>query len=41
MNESDAYAFASAVMAESVVSDVAQEGINAFLEKRPPDFGGR
>jgi enoyl-CoA hydratase/carnithine racemase len=41
MNESDAYAFASAVMAEAVVSDVAQEGINAFLEKRPPDFGGR
>ena len=41
MNESDAYAFASAVMAEAVVSEVAQEGINAFLEKRPPDFGGR
>jgi len=41
MNESDAYTFASAVMAEAVVSDVAQEGINAFLEKRPPDFGGR
>jgi len=41
MNESDAYAFASAVMAEAVVSDVAQEGIHAFLEKRPPDFGGR
>lgn len=41
MNESDAYVFASAVMAEAVVSDVAQEGINAFLEKRPPDFGGR
>lgn len=41
MNESDAYVFASAVMAEAVESDVAQEGINAFLEKRPPDFGGR
>jgi len=41
MNECDAYTFASAVMAEAVVSDVAQEGINAFLEKRPPDFGGR
>ena len=41
MTENEAYAFASAVMAESVVSDVAQEGINAFLEKRPPDFGGR
>jgi len=41
MNESDAYAFASAVMAEAVVSEVAQEGINAFLEKRSPNFGGR
>jgi enoyl-CoA hydratase/carnithine racemase len=41
MTENEAYAFASAVMAEAVVSDVAQEGINAFLEKRPPDFGGR
>lgn len=41
MNESDAYLFASAVMANAVVSDVAQEGIAAFLEKRHPDFGGR
>jgi enoyl-CoA hydratase/carnithine racemase len=41
MTENEAYAFASAVMAEAVVSDAAQEGINAFLEKRPPDFGGR
>ena len=41
MNEADAYEFASAVMADAVVSDVAQEGINAFLAKRPPDFGGR
>jgi 1,4-dihydroxy-2-naphthoyl-CoA synthase len=24
-----------------VVSDVAQEGIDAFLAKRSPDFGGR
>jgi 1,4-dihydroxy-2-naphthoyl-CoA synthase len=28
------------VMANAVVSDVAQEGIAAFLEKRHPDFGG-
>jgi enoyl-CoA hydratase/carnithine racemase len=41
MNEADAYAFTSAVMANAVVSDVAQEGIAAFLEKRHPDFGGR
>ena len=41
MAEADAYTFASAVMADAVVSDVAQEGIAAFLEKRAPDFGGR
>lgn len=41
MNVSDAYDFASAVMADAVVSDVAQEGIQAFLEKRSPDFGDR
>lgn len=41
MNEPDAYAFASAVMAQAVVSGVAQEGIVAFLEKRSPNFGGR
>jgi 1,4-dihydroxy-2-naphthoyl-CoA synthase len=28
-------------MADAVVSDVAQEGIDAFLAKRAPDFGGR
>ena len=39
--EEEAYAFASAVMADAVVSDVAQEGIRAFLEKRHPEFGGR
>jgi enoyl-CoA hydratase/carnithine racemase len=39
--EDQAYEFASAVMADAVVSDVAQEGINAFLAKRHPDFGGR
>lgn len=41
MSEADAYEFASAVMADAVVSDVAQEGIAAFLEKRDADFGGR
>jgi enoyl-CoA hydratase/carnithine racemase len=41
MNVSDAYEFASAVMADAAVSDVAQMGIQAFLEKRHPDFGGR
>jgi enoyl-CoA hydratase/carnithine racemase len=41
MTEPDAYAFASAVMADAVVSWPAQEGISAFLEKRHPDFGDR
>jgi enoyl-CoA hydratase/carnithine racemase len=41
MNVPDAYDFASAVMADAAVSDVAQEGIRAFLEKRAPDFGDR
>lgn len=38
MSESDAYVFASAVMAEAAVGDAAQEGIAAFLEKREPRF---
>jgi enoyl-CoA hydratase/carnithine racemase len=41
MSASDAYTFASAVMADAVVSWPAQEGIRAFLDKRHPDFGGR
>jgi enoyl-CoA hydratase/carnithine racemase len=41
MPESDAYTFASAVMADAVVSWPAQEGISAFLEKRHPNFGDR
>ena len=41
MEEGQAYEFASAVMADAVISGPAQEGIRAFLEKRHPDFGGR
>lgn len=41
MPETEAYAFATAVMADAAVSPEAQEGIRAFLDKRPPDFGGR
>jgi enoyl-CoA hydratase/carnithine racemase len=41
MGEADAYSFASAVMADAVTGDAAQEGISAFLEKREPDFGGK
>jgi enoyl-CoA hydratase/carnithine racemase len=40
MSEADAYAFASAVMADAVVGPAAQEGIEAFLSKREPNFGG-
>ena len=38
MTEADAYEFASAVMADAVTGDSAQEGIAAFLEKREPRF---
>ncbi|MEY4365863.1 MAG: hypothetical protein RLZZ305_1207 [Actinomycetota bacterium] len=38
MEESAAYEFASAVMAEAVTGDAAQEGIAAFLDKREPRF---
>lgn len=41
MPEEAAYEFASAVMADAAVSPDAQEGISAFLGKRPPRFGGR
>lgn len=41
MDVSAAYDFATAVMADAAVSDVAQMGIQAFLEKRQPDFGDR
>lgn len=38
MTEADAYIYASAIMADAVISPEAQEGIAAFLEKRPPNF---
>ncbi len=41
MDLPDAYRFASSVMAEAALSDVAQEGIQAFLQKRSPNFGDR
>jgi len=41
MSEDDAYTFASAVMADAVISPEAQEGIASFLAKRPANFGGR
>ena len=35
---SDAYEYTSAIMAENVLEDYAIEGINAFLEKRDPNW---
>jgi hypothetical protein len=32
---------ATAVMADAAVSPAAQEGIQAFLQKRAADFGGK
>ena len=36
MGMAEAYAYASTVMACNMMADDAQEGVNAFLEKRPP-----
>jgi enoyl-CoA hydratase/carnithine racemase len=33
---SDAYAFASQVMVDNMLKQDAEEGINAFVEKRAP-----
>lgn len=38
MDISDAYAYAGKVMAENMMNREAAEGIDAFLEKRPPDW---
>ncbi len=38
MNLSDAYEYTSRVMAENTLQDDAKEGINAFLEKRDPNW---
>jgi enoyl-CoA hydratase/carnithine racemase len=37
----DAYAYASEVMTANMLARDAEEGIDAFLEKRPPEWRGR
>ena len=39
MDLSDAYEYASQIMTENTLRDDAKEGINAFIEKRDPDWG--
>jgi enoyl-CoA hydratase/carnithine racemase len=41
MSLAEAYAFASEVMVENMMLADAEEGIGAFLEKRPPDWKDR
>jgi enoyl-CoA hydratase/carnithine racemase len=41
MNLADAYAYASKVMAENMMARDAEEGINAFVEKRAPKWEDR
>ena len=41
MPQDAAYAYAVQLMAEAAVTADAQEGISAFLGKRPPAFAGR
>jgi enoyl-CoA hydratase/carnithine racemase len=40
MSQDEAYAYAVGVMAAAATTPDAQEGIAAFLAKRPPNFGG-
>jgi len=40
MDLSKAYELASSVMVENLLAEEAEEGINAFLEKRPPKWPG-
>ncbi len=41
MNLADAYRYAAEVMVENMMARDAEEGIAAFLEKRPPTWQGR
>ena len=37
----DAYAYAAQVMVDNMMTRDAEEGIGAFLGKRPPEWKGR
>ena len=41
LDQPNAYAYAKEVMSMNALADDAQEGIGAFLEKRPPGWKGR
>jgi len=41
MNLADAYAYASNTMVENMLARDAEEGIGAFIEKRPPKWQDR
>jgi enoyl-CoA hydratase/carnithine racemase len=41
MNLSDAYRHAADVMVENMLARDAEEGIGAFIEKRPPTWEDR
>ena len=38
MNLSDAYKYTSKIMAENMLKNDAKEGINAFIDKRDPNW---
>lgn len=41
MGAADAYAYAAGVMAGNMLAEDAAEGIDAFLQRRPPEWKGR
>jgi len=41
MSQNDAYAYASDVMVQNMMARDAEEGIDAFIEKRTPVWEGR